>query len=158
MKTRMQNAPPGQYEGVLSVVKDLLATSSDSVPSKGPNSNHGSVQVNPSLLRRAFAFTAFFKGITPAFVRIGPHTILLFIFKEQLTIYFGFQKSMWESTTQQIDQSVNRPTYQSVNQSDNQLINQSVNQTTGRSTARWLFEVALSQLILCASIRFYHSD
>lgn len=94
MKTRMQNAPPGQYEGVLSVVKDLLATSSDSVPSKGPNSNHGSVQVNPSLLRRAFAFTAFFKGITPAFVRIGPHTILLFIFKEQLTIYFGFQKSM----------------------------------------------------------------
>ncbi|TPP64994.1 Mitochondrial substrate solute carrier [Fasciola gigantica] len=87
MKTRMQNAPPGHYTGLLSVVKDLMTTKT-TTPTAQP------VQISRSLWHRVFAFTAFFKGITPAFVRIGPHTILLFVFKEQLTIYFGFTKSL----------------------------------------------------------------
>ena len=33
-------------------------------------------------------FQAFFKGITPAFVRLAPHTILTFLFLEQLRILF----------------------------------------------------------------------
>ena len=32
---------------------------------------------------------AFFKGFIPAFVRLGPHTILTFIFLEQLRLNFG---------------------------------------------------------------------
>ncbi|THD27051.1 Mitochondrial dicarboxylate carrier [Fasciola hepatica] len=87
MKTRMQNAPPGHYTGLLSVAKDLMTTKA-TTPTAQP------VQISRSLWHRVFAFTAFFKGITPAFVRIGPHTILLFVFKEQLTIFFGFTKSL----------------------------------------------------------------
>ncbi len=33
---------------------------------------------------------AFYKGYIPAFVRLGPHTILTFIFFEQLRQNFGF--------------------------------------------------------------------
>lgn len=32
----------------------------------------------------------FFKGFVPAFVRLGPHTILLFLFLEQLRRNFGY--------------------------------------------------------------------
>lgn len=32
----------------------------------------------------------FFKGYVPAFVRLGPHTILTFMFLEQLRQNFGF--------------------------------------------------------------------
>jgi dicarboxylate transporter 10 len=32
---------------------------------------------------------AFFKGYVPAFVRLGPHTILTFIFLEQLRLNLG---------------------------------------------------------------------
>ncbi|TGZ48478.1 hypothetical protein CRM22_010975 [Opisthorchis felineus] len=81
MKTRMQNAPKGHYSGLLAVAKDLLT---------GQSQPSGSTPV--STLSRILGFTAFFKGITPAFIRIGPHTILLFVFKEQLTKYFGFKK------------------------------------------------------------------
>jgi len=33
---------------------------------------------------------AFYKGYIPAFVRLGPQTILTFIFFEQLRMNFGF--------------------------------------------------------------------
>jgi dicarboxylate transporter 10 len=61
MKTRMMNAPPGTYASIMACAKDI-ATS-------GP--------------------MGFFKGFIPAFVRLGPHTILTFIFFEQLRLHFG---------------------------------------------------------------------
>jgi len=60
MKTRLMNANKGHYNGLLTCAKDIF--------SSGP--------------------FGFFKGIVPAFVRIGPHTILLFTIKEQLIKYF----------------------------------------------------------------------
>lgn len=61
MKTRMMNAPPGTYSNLLACAKDIA--------SAGP--------------------IGFFKGFIPAFVRLGPHTILTFIFFEQLRLHFG---------------------------------------------------------------------
>lgn len=34
----------------------------------------------------------FFKGFVPSFIRLAPHTILMFVFKEQLTLNFGVPK------------------------------------------------------------------
>jgi dicarboxylate transporter 10 len=34
--------------------------------------------------------TAFYKGLVPSFIRMAPHTILLFVFVEQLRINFGY--------------------------------------------------------------------
>lgn len=56
LKTRLMNAKPGQYSGILACAKDIL-------------------QVGPA---------GMFKGFIPAFVRLGPHTILTFVFLEQL--------------------------------------------------------------------------
>lgn len=56
LKTRLMNAKPGEYNGILDCARDIL-------------------KVGPS---------GFFKGFTPAFVRLGPHTILTFVFLEQL--------------------------------------------------------------------------
>lgn len=62
LKTRMMNAKPGEYKSVLHCV---------AVTAKlGP--------------------LGFFKGYIPAFVRLGPHTILTFIFFEQLRINLGY--------------------------------------------------------------------
>ena len=61
LKTRLMNAKPGQYSGVGDCARDIL-------------------KVGPS---------GFFKGFLPAFVRLGPHTILTFVFLEQL-------KSVWQ--------------------------------------------------------------
>lgn len=64
LKTRAMNAKPGEIKGILSLV---LGTAKE-----GP--------------------LAFFKGYIPAFVRLAPHTILTFVFLEQLRINFGFFK------------------------------------------------------------------
>jgi len=61
MKTRLMNAKPGQYSGLSSVFMEV-----------GKNGPLG-----------------FFKGFTPAFVRLAPHTILLFVFLEQIRMAFG---------------------------------------------------------------------
>jgi len=34
--------------------------------------------------------SGFFKGFVPAFVRLGPHTVLLFVFLEQLRKHLGY--------------------------------------------------------------------
>lgn len=60
LKTRMMNAKPGEYAGILDCAKDVLKN--------GP--------------------AGFFKGFTPAFVRLGPHTVLTFVFLEQLKKLF----------------------------------------------------------------------
>ncbi|KAF1748169.1 hypothetical protein GCK72_024636 [Caenorhabditis remanei] len=62
MKTRMMNAAPGEFKGILD----------------------------------CFMFTAklgpmgFFKGFIPAWARLAPHTVLTFIFFEQLRLNFGY--------------------------------------------------------------------
>jgi dicarboxylate transporter 10 len=61
LKTRAMNAKPGEFKGPLDLVRFTA--------SQGP--------------------MAFFKGYVPAFVRLGPHTILTFIFLEQIRQNFG---------------------------------------------------------------------
>lgn len=62
LKTRMMNASPGQFKGVLDC---CLYTA----------------KLGPA---------GFFKGFFPAWVRLAPHTILLFVFFEQLRMRFGY--------------------------------------------------------------------
>lgn len=62
LKTRAMNAKPGEFKGPM----DLFMFTAK----QGP--------------------MAFFKGYVPAFVRLGPHTILTFVFFEQLRQNFGF--------------------------------------------------------------------
>lgn len=64
LKTRAMNAKPGEVKSILSLVKNTAK--------EGP--------------------LAFFKGYIPAFVRLAPHTILTFVFLEQLRINFGIIK------------------------------------------------------------------
>ncbi|GMT35749.1 hypothetical protein PFISCL1PPCAC_27046, partial [Pristionchus fissidentatus] len=64
LKTRMMNAPPGQYKTILHCMKHTA-------------------ELGPS---------AFFKGLIPAWVRLAPHTVLTFIFFEQLRMQFGYLK------------------------------------------------------------------
>ncbi|CAF1276229.1 unnamed protein product [Adineta steineri] len=65
MKTRMMNAPPGTYNSIMDCVTDIFKA--------GPS--------------------GFFKGFIPAFIRLGPHTILTFIFLEQIKKHFGYIKA-----------------------------------------------------------------
>ncbi|KAI6176332.1 Oxoglutarate/malate carrier protein [Aphelenchoides bicaudatus] len=62
IKTRLMNSAPGEFKGVM----DCFAYTAKTGP------------------------TAFFKGLVPAFVRLGPHTILMLVFFEQLRINFGY--------------------------------------------------------------------
>jgi len=62
LKTRSMNAKPGEFKGAMDLVKYTAKS--------GP--------------------TAFYKGYIPAFVRLGPHTVLTFVFFEQLRMNFGF--------------------------------------------------------------------
>jgi len=61
MKTRFMNAKPGQYASLLACFKDIAKN--------GP--------------------MGFYKGFVPAFVRLGPQTVLTFIFFEQIRLRFG---------------------------------------------------------------------
>lgn len=64
LKTRAMNATPGQYSSVWAIVVHTAKL--------GP--------------------LGFFKGYVPAFLRLGPHTILTFVFLEQLRMNFGIVK------------------------------------------------------------------
>lgn len=57
VKTRLQTMKPGQYNGSLDCAKKIL-------------SNEGVL--------------GFWKGFLPYFLRVGPHTILTFVFLEQM--------------------------------------------------------------------------
>ncbi|OQR67338.1 mitochondrial dicarboxylate carrier-like [Tropilaelaps mercedesae] len=61
LKTRTMNATPGQYAGLMDCVIQTAR--------EGP--------------------LAFYKGYIPAFVRLGPHTILMWVFLEQMRLNFG---------------------------------------------------------------------
>jgi len=62
LKTRSMNAKPGEFKNGLDLIKYTGRN--------GP--------------------LAFYKGYVPAFVRLGPQTILTFVFFEQLRINFGY--------------------------------------------------------------------
>jgi len=62
LKTRAMNAKPGEFKGPVHL---LMFTA-----------------------RQGFPFV-FFKGFIPAFVRLGPHTIITFVLLEQLRLRFG---------------------------------------------------------------------
>lgn len=64
LKTRSMNAKPGEYNGLWDVIRHTAKL--------GP--------------------LGFFKGYVPAFVRLGPQTILTFVFLEQLRLNFGYEK------------------------------------------------------------------
>ncbi|CAH2236780.1 mitochondrial dicarboxylate carrier-like [Pararge aegeria] len=61
LKTRAMNAKPGEVTSILLLIKNTAK--------EGP--------------------LAFFKGYIPAFVRLAPHTVLTFVFLEQLRMNFG---------------------------------------------------------------------
>jgi len=64
MKTRVMSAKPGTYASGVHCLKVTIAR-------EGP--------------------LALFKGILPSFTRLGPHTILTFVFLEQLrAAYFKY--------------------------------------------------------------------
>merc|ERR1712168_1714737 len=65
MKTKMMNAKPGEFNGVVHAVATTFK------------------QGGPAI---------FFKGFIPAAIRIMPQTILTWIFKEQLRLNFGYFK------------------------------------------------------------------
>ena len=69
LKTRAMNAKPGEFKGPLDLIKFTAR--------QGP--------------------LAFYKGYVPAFVRLGPHTILTFVFFEQIRQNFGVlvQEQKW---------------------------------------------------------------
>lgn len=62
LKTRLMNSTENQYRSVGHCIRDLYQTS---------------------------GVLGFFKGYVPAFVRLAPHTILTFVFLEQLRLNFG---------------------------------------------------------------------
>lgn len=70
LKTRSMNAKPGEYNGLWDVIRHTAKL--------GP--------------------LGFFKGYVPAFVRLGPQTILTFVFLEQLRLNFGYEKTKKSST------------------------------------------------------------
>lgn len=64
LKTRAMNAKPGEFASQWELIRYTARL--------GP--------------------LGFFKGYVPAFVRLGPHTILTFVFLEQLRMNFGYLK------------------------------------------------------------------
>lgn len=62
MKTRMMNAKPGEFKGIMDC----------------------------GVYTAKLGVAGFFKGYIPAFVRLAPHTILMFVFFEQLRMQFGY--------------------------------------------------------------------
>lgn len=66
LKTRVMNAKPGEFNGLWDVVQHTAKL--------GP--------------------LGFFKGYVPAFLRLGPQTILTFLLLEQLRLNFGVQKAV----------------------------------------------------------------
>lgn len=62
LKTRMMNAKPGEYKSIWDVVVHTAKL--------GP--------------------LGFFKGFVPAFLRLGPQTVLMFMFLEQFRLNFGY--------------------------------------------------------------------
>lgn len=74
IKTRSMNAKPGEYSSLFAIIGHTAKL--------GP--------------------MGFFKGFVPAFVRLGPHTVLTFILLEQLRLNFGHQPAIPDVTSQKL--------------------------------------------------------
>jgi dicarboxylate transporter 10 len=66
LKTRIMNAAPGETKSIAGCIKIVIK-------------NHG--------------LPGFYKGFVPRFARLTPHTILTFVFLEQLRLRFGYIRS-----------------------------------------------------------------
>lgn len=92
MKTRMMNAKPGMFFHILfyfkvkffNIFKNLLFNVMGMLLGEYKNIMHCFVLTGKQ------GPTAFFKGFVPAFVRLAPHTVLMFVFFEQLRQRFGY--------------------------------------------------------------------
>lgn len=62
VKTRLMNETTGHYKGALDVAKSIM---------------------------RDYGPIGFFRGFVPAFIRLAPHTMLTFVFLEELRKHFG---------------------------------------------------------------------
>lgn len=62
VKTRLMNETTGHYKGAVDVARSIL---------------------------RDYGPIGFFRGYVPAFIRLAPHTMLTFVFLEELRKYFG---------------------------------------------------------------------
>lgn len=74
IKTRSMNAKPGEFSSLMAIVAHTGKL--------GP--------------------MGFFKGFIPAFVRLGPHTVMTFILLEQLRLNFGTLPSIPHVATQKL--------------------------------------------------------
>lgn len=74
IKTRSMNAKPGEFSSLFAIVSHTAKL--------GP--------------------MGFFKGFVPAFVRLGPHTILTFILLEQMRLKFGYMPAIPDITSQKL--------------------------------------------------------
>lgn len=74
IKTRSMSAKPGEFANLFAIVAHTAKL--------GP--------------------MGFFKGFIPAFVRLGPHTILTFIMLEQLRLNFGYWPSIPNAVSQKL--------------------------------------------------------
>lgn len=62
VKTRLMNETTGHYKGALDVTRSIL---------------------------RDYGLVGFFRGYVPAFIRLTPHTVLTFVFLEELRKHLG---------------------------------------------------------------------
>lgn len=74
IKTRLMNETTGHYKGALDVAKSIM---------------------------RDYGPIGFFRGYLPAFVRLAPHTMLTFVFLEELRKHFGMP--IYEQTPLPLD-------------------------------------------------------
>ena len=74
IKTRSMNAAPGEFTGLLHIISHTAKL--------GP--------------------MGFFKGFVPAFVRLGPHTVITFLLLEQLRLNFGTLPTIPHVATQKL--------------------------------------------------------
>ena len=81
-KTRAMNAKPGEFKGL-----NHHSSATELVSSQYSILFPGALDLIRFTARQGPL--AFYKGYVPAFVRLGPHTVLTFIFLEQLKKNFG---------------------------------------------------------------------
>lgn len=74
LKTRAMNAKPGEFKSQWDIVRHTAKL--------GP--------------------MGFFKGYVPAFVRLGPHTVMTFIILEQLRLNFGYFPNLTAAALQKL--------------------------------------------------------
>lgn len=77
---------------IASVIATTLTQPLDVLKTRAMNSEPGEFPTLWSLIRNTAKSgpLGFFRGYIPAFIRLGPHTVLMFVFLEQLRLHFGY--------------------------------------------------------------------